>query len=267
MDHLSISQLNMLSFCGEQYRRRYILGEKIPPGVSLLVGRATDNSVNANMSNKIDTGELISLEQAKDVARDSLNNEWDREGVLLTDDEAKEGVKKVKGEAVDKSIRLSSLHYTDLAPIIKPTHVQRKWELDMKDYSIILIGYIDLQEGPKSIRDTKTAKKSPPDNAADTSEQLTMYALAAKILDGAIPERLYLDYLVDLKTPKAVSRDTTRTETDFTPLFKRIEIALKILETGLFMPARHDHYLCNPNYCGYYRTCPYVRQSVFPMGG
>lgn len=56
--HLSISQINMLGRCGEQYRRRYIEGEKIPPGIAALVGRGVDDSVTINLQNKIDTGDL-----------------------------------------------------------------------------------------------------------------------------------------------------------------------------------------------------------------
>lgn len=257
---LSVTQLNMLSFCGEQYRRRYILGEKRPPGVSALVGRATDKSVNDNMTSKIETGELLPLENIQDIARDALNNAWAEQGVLLTEDEVREGLKKVKGGAVDKSVRLSKLHYTDLAPALQPTHVQRSWELPINGYPVTLVGYIDLQEGLKSIRDTKTAAKAPPANIADLSDQLTMYALAVMQYDGKIPDWIYLDYLIDTKVPKTVSVPTQRKPEDFNSIFARIEMAIKIIETGLFMPARQDHYLCDPRFCGFASTCRYYRR-------
>ncbi len=85
--HLSISQLNMLSFCGEQYCRRYVLQEKIPPGISLLVGISVDDSVNANLGNKIATQELLPLEQVKNIARDTLNHEWDKGEIALDENE------------------------------------------------------------------------------------------------------------------------------------------------------------------------------------
>ena len=58
--HLSISQLEMLSKCGEQYRRRYIEEEIIPPAVAMLVGRSVDKSVDENLIHKIQTDELLS---------------------------------------------------------------------------------------------------------------------------------------------------------------------------------------------------------------
>jgi CRISPR/Cas system-associated exonuclease Cas4 (RecB family) len=264
MDHISITQINMLGFCGEQYYRRYVLGDKIPPGISLIVGKCTDKTVNDDMTAKIETGELLPVEQIKDIAHDTLNVEWDH-GVLLTEDEVKEDLKKVKGAAIDKTVRLSVLHRTDLAPKLNPTHVQRKWELELPGYPNI-IGYIDLQEGTTSIRDTKTTARTPSEDAAHISEQLTIYALAGRVLDGKIPDKLFLDYLVDNKVPKVEIRESIRSEADFGPLFRRLEIALKMISSGLFMPTKQDNNpLCSPRYCGYYRTCPYVRQTIYPM--
>src|SRR5688572_33095123 len=91
--HLSFSQLDMLSKCGEQYRRRYVLGERLPPGVAMIVGGAVDKSVNANMTNKKDSGALLPIEQVQDTARDALNSEWERGGVVLQDDERARGLK------------------------------------------------------------------------------------------------------------------------------------------------------------------------------
>ncbi len=258
--HLSISQLNMLSFCGEQYRRRYILGEKRPPGVSLLVGRSVDDSVNANLGNKIITKELLSVEQVLDIARDTLNHEWEREEIFLDEKEKILGEKQARGNAVDKAVRLAELHATKLSPLINPTHVQRKWEIELDGYPVDLIGFIDVQEGSKAIRDTKTSGKSPAKNAADTSDQLTIYAMAAYVLDGQIPEKLTLDYLVDLKTPKESVIETTRTVDDFKPLLARIENACIVLEKGAFVPARQDNPLCSPKWCGYALTCKYHRK-------
>ena len=265
--HLSISQLNMLSFCGEQYRRRYVLGEKRPPGVSLLVGSSVDGSVNANLGNKIINNELLPVEQVLDIARDTLNHEWERGEVALDEKEKALGTKQTRENAVDKAVRLSELHATKLAPFINPTHVQRKWEIELDGYPVDLMGFIDVQEGSKAIRDTKTSGKSPAKNAADTSDQLTIYAMAAYVLDGKIPDKLTLDYLVDLKTPKESIIETTRTVEDFKPLLARIENACTVLEKGAFVPARQDNSLCSPKWCGYFADCRYTRKTIFAVEG
>jgi len=256
---LSISRLNMLSRCGEQYRRRYIDGEIIPPAIAMLTGSAVDESVNRNLEHKIETEELLPAEQVADIARDALNHRWDESGVLLTPEEAKENLKKLRGEAVDKSVRLSLLHHGGLASRLDPTHVQRKWRIELDGYPFDLIGFIDIQESAVSVRDTKTSKKSPHTGIAGTDNQLTLYALAVQVLDGEPPEYVALDYLVDLKTPKIKSLISTRNDDDFRVILRRVENAIRTIEAGVFVPANQNDWACSERFCGYFRTCPYTR--------
>lgn len=258
--YFSISQLNMMSRCGEQYRRRYIEHEIIPPGIASIVGSATDKAVSADLQNKIDAGELLPDEQVAEIARDNVAREVEHGQVLLTPEEALEGLKAVKGKAIDKAVRLSRLHHKDLAPRLAPTHVQRGWRVELKGYPRDLIGYIDIQEGLKTVRDTKTTGKAPPQDAAETSDQLTMYAMACLVLDGAIPERLALDHLVDTKVPKLVTLETRRTADDFTSILARVETALFALERGVFVPAQQTDWCCNPRWCGFAPSCRYYRK-------
>jgi hypothetical protein len=257
--YLSMTQLDMLSKCGEQYRRRYVDKEIIPPGVAAVVGKATDRSVNQNLEHKIATKELLPIEAVADTARDGLNQEW-QSGVILGDEEVGRGVKAVKGEAVDKAVRLSVLHAKQTAPTLEPTHVQRKWTVEISGYPMDLFGFIDVQEGTNSVRDTKTAGKTPNGNVADQSDQLTGYALAVRVLDGKAPEKVVLDYLIDNKTPVAKSFESTRDGDDFAALLHRVEVAIVALEKGVFIPARQTDWWCSPKWCGFHGSCRYVRQ-------
>lgn len=257
---LSISQLNMLSRCGEQYYRRYVKGHRIPPAVAMLVGRAVDKSVTENLTCKKDGFGLMTADEVKEIARDALNKEWESSDVSLSPEEIETGLKVVKGDAVDKSVRLSALHAAEKAPEIEPTHLQREVKVILDGYSHDLKGYIDIQEGSKAIRDTKTSGKTPAKDVADKDDQLTMYAMMASVTDGAIPEKLILDYLVDLKTPKAESFESKRTNDDFKPMLRRVEVALIALEKGVFVPARETDWWCAPRWCGYWNSCPYVKR-------
>lgn len=261
--HLSHSQLNMLSRCGEQYRRRYMLGEKLPPGVSLLVGRAVDESVNRNLETKIRDGSLLPLDAVRDVARDSVVSTWEAEGILLTDEEEAAGAAATKGAAIDKSTKLAELHAVRIAPALSPTAVQFRWEVDVPALDLALTGVMDVRE-PDAIRDTKTSGKAPGDDAAHLSEQLTMYALAAHVLDGKIPGRLALDFLVATKTKTAATTlNTTRAEADFAPLMRRVERASQIIRAGAFAPANPEtDWCCSPKWCGYWHSCPLIRRGA-----
>lgn len=263
---LSISAIDMLSKCGEQYRRRYIEHERQRPGVSLLVGKGVDASVSANLEHKIRTGQLLLFDEAVSAARDSFEREWSSQEIALSADEAEKGVSATKGFAIDKTIRLASLHARDAAPSIQPTAVQRHWRIELPNYPMDLLGVTDIEEGG-TVRDTKTSAKSPKPNEADLSDQLTLYALAKRVLDktpGTI--KVALDYLVDLKTaPKIVVRESTRDEDDMRVMLRRIEVAERAIEKGVFVPARQSDWWCSQRWCGYFNSCPYARapKSVF----
>lgn len=256
---LHVSGLEMLSKCGEQFRRRYIEKEKRPPGIAAIVGTSTHRSIEKNLKSKMEKGSLLSLEEIKDTARDALENNW-VSGVALNDDEIKIGIKKCKAEAIDKAIRLSALHAEKKAPEIKPTHLERKWVIEIPNYPFDLVGQIDIQEGGVTIRDTKTSGKTPTKTVADESLQLTAYALAVKIIDGKAPEKVQLDYLIDTKEPSALSFGSTREDEDFQVLLHRVEAAIIIIEKGAFMPARETDWWCSEKWCGWHRVCRYVKQ-------
>ena len=260
---LSVSALNMLVKCGEQYRRRYLLNEKIPPGFALTVGKATHKSVERDLAHKIEKGELLPDEAVRDIARDALVAEWETPlGVILEKEYAALGFKKARAEAIDTCVTLSSLHHEEVAPAIEPTWVERFWRLDVEGTPVELSGYIDIQEGAGAIRDTKTSKKSPSSDEADKSFQLSTYAMAVDAIDGAIPEKVCLDYLVHTKEPKLVQLESTRTRPDFDHVLRRIENASLAIEKGVFTPAPMDSWWCSPKYCGYHASCPYVKRPV-----
>jgi hypothetical protein len=245
--------------CMEAFRRRYIEGEIIPPAVVMIVGTGTHRGVEVNLSAKIETGALLPLDAVADAARDGVNRAWEG-GVKLDDEEAERGIKAVKGEAVDKAVRLAQLHAREKAPELNPTHIERKWSLDLQGYPLDLVGRIDIQEGVAAIRDTKTSGKTPGPDCAKTSVQLKAYALAVKVLDGAPPAKGYLDYLIDTKSPKAESFETEPDEQDFRALLARVEVVCIAMEKGVFIPVEPTHWCCAAKWCGYFSSCRYVRQ-------
>ena len=236
-------------------------GEKIPPGVAAAIGSATHKSIEVNLAAKIQGGELLPVEWLQEVARDELEGIW-KGGIKLDKDELAKGMKALKGEAIDTAVALSGLHRTNLAPSLEPTHVERKFVIKLDGYPLDLAGTIDIQEGTKRIRDTKTAAKSPPQSDADTSLQLTMYGLAAKVIDGQAPEEFALDALVKTKEPKVVSLKATRTDSDYEMLLRRVERATTIIESGAFTPARPTDWWCSEKWCGYWSTCPFASRPV-----
>lgn len=268
---LHVSMLDTLSRCGEQFRRRYgsLFGwndkpEIIPPGSALITGIATHKAIEKNLLNKIQSGELLPVEAVKEAARDEVNGLWSQEVRLSPEESGISG--KVHGDVIDMAVALSSLHAEELAPGILPKAVERKWVINLSGYPFDLAGTMDIEETTGAIRDTKTAGKTPNQSAADNSNQLTMYALAKKVCDNEVPTALYMDNLIKLKKPKVVTLETSRDESDYEMLLRRIERAMEIIEKGAFQPANPTDWACSQSWCGYWDSCPFAnRRKTFAI--
>lgn len=262
---LHVSMLDMMSRCGVQFQRRYGARfgiwpqeEIIPPGIALGIGIAVDASVNANLSMKMQSGNLLSEEEVNDTARDAFENVWSQ-GMLLTEDEGRD-INKTEGDAVDTSIALASLHHKVLAPEIVPLAIQERFVIELSGYPYDLSGTKDIREAD-CIRDTKTSNKTPEPEAAK-SMQMAMYSLAEKVERGALPKSVKLDFLVKNKTPKVEVREATPDESWISPLVRRIERTTEIIEAvksgkQVLAPALPSDWICTKRFCGYAATCPF----------
>lgn len=266
---LHVSGLEMLSKCGIQFERRYLNGEKIPPGVSLIQGIAVHRAVALDLKAKIEVGSLLPDAALQETIRDSVSAEWDK-GITLDDEERKEGEAIVHGRAIDTAVSLGAKHHAELAPKLQPIPggIERPWVLDVQGENFQLAGTIDIQE-TNMIRDTKTSKKSPAASVVDESLQLTGYSLAVKVLDGEAPEKVGLDYLVSLKRgPKIVNVESTRTDEDRQMFLERVSQAKRVIDSGLFMPASTGSWFCAKKWCGYWETCRFAaRPKAIVIGG
>jgi hypothetical protein len=254
--HLSSSSLGMK--CMEQFRRRYIEKEIIAPGVALIVGIGTHESVRSSMRHKIDTGELAPLQMITDTARDSVNKEWESQGVRLQPEEVLMGMSIVRGEAVDKAVRLSRLHLTKYAPAIRPKSIERPWKLEIEGFPFDVIGRTDIEEVSTVLRDTKTSKKTPEKECAHKSIQLKLYSLAMWKLNGVAPKKAILDYLIDTKEPKIASFEMIPSVEIWRSVLNRVEVIADAWIKGVFVPVEPGHWCCSPDWCGYYDSCKYV---------
>jgi hypothetical protein len=262
---LSISQINLLSQCGEAYRRRYIMHHRTPSSVSLIVGGVVDRAVTKNLESKMLTGLLVNDEAIKkyvvwDYDKTIAEAKASDEGLSFTQKELLEGKEEIVRQGKEKSIRLSLLHSSVVAPRLNPLYLQRRLSIELPGYSFDVGGIIDIQE-VDAVRDTKTKAKSPSAGAADDDDQLTMYAFLVFMNDGRIPSKLVLDCLVDTKIPKYVPAETTRTEEDFDVLLRRISVSCDGIDAGVFLPARESDWWCSESYCSFWKTCRYTKKK------
>lgn len=112
------------------------------------------------------------------------------------------------------------------------------------------------------IRDTKTSRKSPNQDTADSSHQLSAYAAAHNVLYGNNPDAVKLDYLVDLKTgTKTMTLVSQRDDTDVQRYLNRIVAGVIQMESGNFVPAPDVAWYCDSKWCSYYHMCEFVKHK------
>lgn len=236
------------------------------------------------------TGKLLSLRACEEIAAAVVERDF-LEEIDLRDDAAPKVA--ARSGAIRRSVAFARFAHKHLNPTISPKAIGHRWSIRLDNFlarrgvkgiKLDYVGELDIEAWIYSrparkptgtaIHDLKTSGRSPAVDAADDKHflQMTSYALGTRVEDaaergvpveqGRMPERVQLDYLVDLKRgiehrPLVSLRD----DYDLAALFNRIEITARSLQAGLFPPASRDHWVCSKKWCGYYSDCPYVRNQ------
>lgn len=257
--HISATQLGMFQRCGEQYRRRYIEGEILPPNARMVRGTGIHKARQANLTQKIESKQDLLKSEVLEAARDAVVSEFQNE--IALDDGQSAG--QAKGETIDAAIRLAECDYLNFQIRMQPLDVERKIIVSVPGLGRDIMGILDTSDESGAVRDLKAMSKTPPQSAAETSDQLSTYALLYRTAYEKLPSIVQLDAVVDLKAgPKAVAVASTRSTEDLDMILRRYYAAITAIDKGVFIPAPSDHWCCNPKWCGYYDTCPYARQGA-----
>jgi hypothetical protein len=258
--HLSATQLEMYWRCPEQYRRRYMEGERIAPGVALLLGRAFHVGAETNFRQKIESHVDLPENDIVDATASAFDSEV-AGGYALSESEMSTGASKVLGEAKDKAVLLASVYAEEQAPDYQPIAVEHTTRIVFPNATHDLLAVTDLRDDAGRITDLKTSGKKMAGNAADVSTQLTVYAAAYRIDTGEMPSEVRLDILTKTKTPARQVLVSERTAADFQALLNRVNATLSAINSGNFPPASPGAWSCSPKWCGYWATCPYVNNE------
>ena len=108
----------------------------------------------------------------------------------------------------------------------------------------------DLKSGCNFL---KTAKRSYPQDSAQTDIQLTAYNLAYKYIKGEEPKSLCFDVMVRTKQPKVQTlQSPPRTQDQLTRFLKLLGSIARAIKTGIFYPCENQQ-VCS--WCGYKEIC------------
>lgn len=255
------SSLGTALRCGEQFRRRYIEGERIPPGVAAGRGTGVHNANDVNLSQKVITGKDLNLSDLKDAARDGFVRAF-RNGIFM----AKEDIplkNKILNDNLNDTIQLTGLYKKKVAPLIHPIEVERSFLIDV-GLDLPLAGRIDIERHQK-VDDLKTSGKKWADDRITKEIQPIFYSYAVEHETKVRPQFNYHILKITKGGELGYQMQSIRaTDDNYRALFAKINMLIYMIKSGVFMPADPSSWICSPRWCGYHSTCIYVgngRQS------
>lgn len=259
VESYSWSRYNRFETCGTQFQYIYCEKLKRPPGIALFRGRGVHAGAEVGLKTKM-AGQAPSLEAVKQAASDHLDAAFKGE-FLVDGDYLGMSVADAKADVRNEVLATTEEHFRGLLPLIEPTAVEVKVTLPPSDtLPAPFIGVLDTVDREVVVRDLKTKRKAPDGDFAETSGQLTTYALLFAALNGRYPEKVIGDFV--WRTPgkgivKSRSLESTRNRDDVAILVRRMQAQTIAIEKEIFLPAAVDSPLCAPKYCGYTDICPY----------
>jgi hypothetical protein len=259
------SYLSTWENCPEQFRRRHIEGEIIPPGLAAHIGTGVHKAAEVNHRAKMATGQDEPLDVVQDAARDGYVAAVKDKGAYFAPEDMPSA--RVQAEAgVDEVVGLAGLYHTQIAPEIKPALVEKTVELWVPSLDLPITGTIDVLDQAGTLIDLKTASKAWPADRAHHSPQATIYHKLVETETGRPPDEIRFEVMIKGAKPRRQTLSTDRTEADFQALVGRLAVIHRMILAGIFPPAQAGSWICGPRYCGYFWTCPYIpaHRKVLP---
>jgi CRISPR/Cas system-associated exonuclease Cas4 (RecB family) len=241
-NYLSVSQIRAYTRCSKQYEYKYIHQIKESFNSNLLLGRAFHKAIETSNRAKL-AGDTLPLEAVKDAYNDAFESQ--RIDVKWKDDEKPDELK-------DQGLGLTSTYYEELGKNIQPEWIEQEFEIQIGD--VPFKGFIDLTEQDGTIRDFKTAGRSPNDGEVYTNIQLVAYSMAYRELTGMKESKVGLDVVVKNKKPKVVRLEAEMTDNRIDRLKDTIENVAKGISAGIFY--RNEDGPSSPcGWCSYKSIC------------
>jgi hypothetical protein len=241
-DHFSFSQIERFLKCGIQWKRIYMDGDRIPPGIALLKGKAFHLGAELNHRQKMQSHVDLRRNEIIDYSVSEFDKSMRNEDVMLNEDEKSIGLEKVSGEARDSLVSLSDLYVQNAAPTIQPVMVEERITIDVTDEDSGLkvvkpiVCVIDLADDKNRIRELKTSKKSKSQADVDGSLQIDIESIAYKEKTGRMPDGIIMDTFISTKVPQYKPMFTKRTEAIYSRIYKLLFNVQNAIEKEVFMP-------------------------------
>lgn len=251
IDAIHQSNLNMILRCAEQFRRRYMIGEIIPPNIAAGRGTGLHKANEVNLKQKVVTGADLSVSDLKDAARDGYVHAFSH-GVYIPKSQLSEK-SKLLNQGLNDTLILTKLYQEEVAPEIEPLEVEREFFLDV-GLSLPLAGKIDIERKGK-VDDLKTSGKKWAEGQIHREIQPVFYSYVHEKETGIRPEFIYHILRVLKAGPERQVQRMVPTESSYSGLFAKLNSMIAMIEKGVFPYANPTSWWCHPSWCGYFDTC------------
>jgi hypothetical protein len=196
IEHVSASSFKLFSSCPEQFRRRYLLGERQPPGAALVWGTADHKASEFNYRQKIESGVDLPLKEVQEVFAATVDAEVSEAGGLNEMDwkpDERSQKRKTIADVKDRGVKGVAAYHTDVAPYVQPEALEDPFSIRVPGVPVPIIGFLDVIAGPseqatgleagdpmgmRRIIDRKTSGKKVNKPDADWQVQASVYQLA-----------------------------------------------------------------------------------------
>jgi PD-(D/E)XK nuclease superfamily len=172
IEHFSPSMLGMFNRCMEQFRHRYLLGERERPGEGAVVGSVVHISLEHNYRQKVTSGVDLPVAEVIEYLEDkALPEKLEKEG----------GADEIEwttslDTARDDARRVTSSYYGFVVPRIQPIAVEQKISVWPRQLPVEMIGYVDTETAERVI-DVKTGARATTKVKPSWMTQGNFYAL------------------------------------------------------------------------------------------
>lgn len=275
IDHLSASSFGTWSRCPEQWRRRYLKGEKERPGGAQVIGTGFHFAQEHNFKQKIETHEDLPVTEIVEAFHHGLDVEIEKTGGVgeIVWGNEKPDTQRAQGAT------LTQIYREAVSPAMQPEAIELNFELTESGIAVPIHGRIDFDGAREhgvpwdndyvrheTVVDYKTSSKSMSTLKEDWVIQAFLYqrvkqkrveyhvavkTKAPKIITPIDVPGVGID--VDLDKQELVLRNLRR-------FVRQMELYYERFGPDEVWPSGAPYYSWACGYCGFEPTCP-LRQS------
>jgi len=254
--YLSQSRLSLYEQCGVKYQLRYLENKKNPSTFTQIRGTSVHAGAQQNFKHKLKKKEDLRKDDIVDIAVAAFEEEL-KKGYSVTAEEKSKGVKLVKSDTKDIVALMSETFALQVAPNYMPLFVEEEQRIIVQDCEYDLLARMDVCDVKENVIDIKTSKRFKSQWEVDVSEQLSFYALVYKAKTGRLPRSCKYESLTTGGQVKTLT--SRRTIEDLNVILRRINMMIKGINAGVFVPCQPTDWHCSPDYCEFFSECLYVK--------